>query len=245
MIRYFIFALVVQIATEYFADLDVDGYSVIAATIVSFLSLSLLAYVTYTRSLDLISQERKIAFLRVAGFALRDLGIGVLILVPFVLAISIVFAITAAYETLDELYMLAVLIGTVAAAIAYVICYSLIGTILPAYVAQRQQGLAAAFKRGKTTFWSTVPRMLAGPALLSMLSFGLYFAALALSANGFPTQDTVIMLFSADGQPNVPVVVLFLTYNVATVFTVIMAVWVLSETYLSSVSERNLATVFE
>ncbi|MDA4846512.1 hypothetical protein [Hoeflea poritis] len=245
VMRYFIFALGVQMAAEYFADRGLDGYLVIATTIAPFLSLSLMAYVTYTESLELVGRERTIAFSRVVGFAVRDLGIGVLIFVPFVLAVSIVFAIAGVYGNIDEIYMLSVFVGTVAAAIAYVVCYSLIGTILPAYMARRQLGLAAAFKRGKATFWGTAPLMLAGPAFLSIVSFGLYFSALALSAGEFPTSDTGIEFITAEGRPNIPVCLLFLMYNAITVFTVIMAVWVLSRTYLSSVGEPNLVTVFE
>jgi len=218
--------LAVQLSIEWF-EVPRSVVFITAGTFASTLLWAYLAYAIHAQILLPLDRSSFTDGAQVFGFALRSLSIATIvslatILVTFVLAI-LIGGMVFIYPFLAFL----------------VIGFPLfvwLGTILPAYVADRARGVDAAIERGKAQFGWIAGRLLVGPILLFVLSMSLYLL-LPLPTDGSN-------LFWSSGWDFQPVAVLgYLLFNMVQAFVTVLTAVILSRAFIRAEGMPDAAAV--
>ncbi len=209
--------LVVQVTKE---KTSIGG----GLTFVSVLIWSYLAFNAHAELLLPKNRDKTADNARVIGFALRTFGIGVVFAIP---AVVLMFPFIG--KLLDAVTWNDVLISWgaigLAMAVCFVIVFSLFGSLLPAFVADRARGLGAALGRGWRQFFWSASRLTAGPVVVFALA---YLVILGGSIHMDPHSD----LLNANYIPNIPMfTILIAGYLIQALGTIMIAV-VLSNAFL-------------
>lgn len=201
---------------------------------VSVLIWSYLAFNAHAVILVPKNREKTANNLRVVGFTLRSCGIGALFLLPAFIMIATLDWELFHPATWSEVPASWAAIGLILA-VCFAVVFSLLGSLLPAFVADRARGLGPALSRGWRQFFPTAARLLAGPVVMFVI------ADVAFLAGGIhmaPHTD----LLNAIYIPNVPMfAILIFGYLIQALGTIMVAV-VLSNAFLSAESgEVNMS----
>ena len=145
---------------------DIDA----GMTVASIVVWSFLAYAAHAEVLLPSDRDKSKDAQRTIGFALRTFGLLVIVLVPVFVVAGYIRTVLPSDSANDRtLYVLVALVSPVIG-ILWLVVFGLLGTILPAYVADRHRGLGAAFSRGRRQFFWIVGRLLAMPGLVLLAS---------------------------------------------------------------------------
>lgn len=138
--------------------------SAFGGTFASTLLWAYLAYAVHAQILLPHDRNYTTVSARVFGFALRTLGIAIVVGIAFSLGAFVPAKIIGAAGVAVMLAM--IMLGFPV--------FVWLATLLPAYVAGRARGVNAAIERGKAQFGWIAGRLLIGPCLLFLLSSVLY-----------------------------------------------------------------------
>jgi hypothetical protein len=148
-------------------------------------------------------------------FLYRTMGLIGLTLVPVFIGIFL----TISYgET--AIYLTVLLI----AGISSILVLGKWGTWLPAVVAGGDRSLRSAGRRGRTVFGYVVSRLLAGPGILTIASFGAYFFLIGLF-------DLQALVWTDEG-PQIREILISLLFTISQAFVTVMTAVILSRAYL-------------
>ena len=122
----------------------------------AFASILIWSYLAFNaHAALLLPQDRDKATdnTRVLGFALRAFGLGILMLVPVVAMIVLLLSDSSVdpRQGRGDLSLL-VTIG-LSSGLAFLLIFGYLGTLLPAFVADRNRGLGPALSRGMSQFF--------------------------------------------------------------------------------------------
>lgn len=145
-----------------------------ATTIASALLWAYFAYKIHAQLLLPADRDKSIDEVRIVPFTVRVLGLSAC---AFFLGLILAFISTVLMdvEAINATYFFVTSSGVAIATIVVIRCltaliiYTLFGTLLPAYVANRGGGIGSAFLRGISQFGWIFLRFLAGPGLLILL----------------------------------------------------------------------------
>ncbi len=204
-----------------------SGKTVGSALIWSYLAFNAHAEMLLPKSRDKNADSR-----RVLGFAVRTFGLGVLFVLPAIILIFPYIGQLFTATTWNEVLAAWGVIGLVLA-FFFVIVFSLLGSLLPAFVADHARGFGPALARGRSQFFWTASRLVAGPIAAFALA-----QLVILSGNIY--MDPHIDLLTANYIPNVPLfAVLILGYLIQALGTIMIAV-VLSTAFLRAEESASL-----
>ncbi len=162
--------------------------------VVSILIWSYLAHAAHADILLPDAGDKKAAQKRILGFTARTFGLCLAIFAPVVLVVWFVVPATVSGDSIQQYMQTLVLIALPTLIISALLVLTLLGTVLPAYVADTGRGVNAAFARGTNQFRQIMPRLIYGPGFVmaaAVLVFslpGLLFDAAGpiLAANYVP-----------------------------------------------------------
>jgi len=162
---------------------------------------------------------------RVFGFALRTFGLVLLVALPAA-AFALIYVRSLAIElSSDEELTLFVFVLFPAMGLLSLMIFSILGTLLPAYVAGHGRGIGAAIARGRRQFFWLAGRLLVGFGILYALSMIVIFLpAFETSSNG--------NLFASSYAPNPTVLVSLIVAYAIQVFAIVLAAVALSRAFL-------------
>ncbi len=204
-----------------------SGSMVASALIWSYLAFNAHAEMLLPKSRDKNADNR-----RVLGFAVRSFGLGVLFALPAIILIFPYIEQSLNSTIWNEVLTSWGVIGLVLA-FFFVIVFSLLGSLLPAFVANQSRGIGPALTRGRKQFFWTASRLVAGPIVAFALA-----QAVILSGNIY--MDPHIDLLTANYIPNVPLLaVLIIGYLIQALGTIMIAV-VLSKAFLRAEEPASL-----
>lgn len=148
-------------------------------------------------------------------FVWRSLVLGVLILVPTIIAVFVFY---------DEDLLATILKALPVIGLAALIVFSLWGTWLPATVVNGDKGFGTALSRGTRTFTYTVPRLLLGPGIVQviLLAVGVWSTTQGIMAG---------QVFGEAGFSLIDLIALPFIYALYALLVTILAV-ILSRAYL-------------
>lgn len=212
--------------------IDIVGAALSAGSSTIFASALVwgaLAYQAHVLLLVPKDSEKSNEASRVLGFVFRSLGLGFLVAIPtVVVAIVMAVAFKGGEIAIVSPAGLGIILGIgVFSAVFFLITFSLLGTVLPAFVANRGRGMSAALSRGGSQFGWLCGHLLLGPVLLvvaSLLVAGIGGAALGGEAN----------LMSAHFIPNIPVILIVIIIYLINALGTITLAWTLSTAFLRS-----------
>ncbi|WP_282607219.1 hypothetical protein [Pelagibius sp. Alg239-R121] len=194
----------------------------------TFVSVLIWAYLAFYAHASLLlpdNRDKAEDNKRVFGFALRTFGLGFLMMIPVVIGVIAVFSqVFTATATAGSEITAFVEIG-ILLAVCFLIVFGLLGTLLPAFVADRGRGFSVAFSRGISQFLWTSGHFLAGPVLLFAVSY-------AISIGGLYAMDPHIDLLNASYIPNIPLFLILIVAYVIQALGTVMIAWVLSTAFL-------------
>lgn len=161
---------------------------------------------------------------RVIGFALRTFGLGLLMSVP------VVFAAIAALSGELQGGAFGIEVGDIVTVgvmliICFIVVFGLLGTLLPAFVADKGRGVSAAFARGRAQFFWMMSQFLAGPIVVFVFANAIIFG-------GQAWMHPHIDLLNAIYFPNIPLFLILIAGYLIQALGTIMTAWVLSSAYL-------------
>ncbi|TQV77722.1 hypothetical protein [Denitrobaculum tricleocarpae] len=192
-----------------------------------FVSVLIWSYLAFNAHAELLlpkNRDKTADNMRILGFALRTFGIGVIFAIPAVILVFPFIGRLLDAVTWSQVLATWGIIGLALAA-CFVIVFSLFGSLLPAFVADRARGLGPALARGWRQFFWTASRLIAGPVVTFALA---YVVILGGSIYMDPHTD----LLNAIYIPNVPMfAILILGYLIQALGTIMVAV-VLSNAFL-------------
>ncbi len=162
---------------------------------------------------------------RVLGFALRTFGLGLLMLIPVIAMMILALSGSLSQVSLEsDGWSVIAAIGLICA-LGFLLVFGYLGTLLPAFVADRHRGIGAALSRGASQFFWIAGHLITGPILLFAIS-------MTLVVGGLNALEPDSAMLSEGYYPNIPVfVILTLAYLVQALGTV-MTAWVLSNAFL-------------
>lgn len=192
-----------------------------------FVSVLIWSFLAFNAHVELLLPKSRSAAAdqaRVLGFAMRTFGLGVLFAIP---AAVLMFPFIARLLNTSSWNVALSSWGAISLILSgcFVIVFSLLGSLLPAFVADRARGLGPALARGWRQFFWTASRLIAGPVAIFALA---YVVILGGSIYMDPHTD----LLNANYIPNVPLfAILILGYLIQALGTIMIAV-VLSNAFL-------------
>lgn len=214
------FSLLPYVAIAIFGEIAIQiiKEKLSAGAGLAFASILVWSYLAYAaHAAILVSEDRDPALegKRVLGFALRTFALILLIMIPAAI-ISFIIGGPALQFVTTMLF---------AALVFSFLVFILFGTVLPAYVINRNVGFTAAFSRGKSQFGWLAGHLLIGPVLVSFIAFAVIFSGMNLT--GFE-------LLSESYFPNIPLFVVLIVGYTIRAFGAVMVAWILSTAYLRS-----------
>lgn len=202
--------------------------------VASVLIWSYLAFNAHAEMLLPKSRDKNADNKRVIGFAMRTIGLGALFAIPAMVLIFPFVGRLFNALTWNEALTSWGAIG-LALSVCFVIVFSLLGSLLPAFVADQSRGIGPALARGRRQFFWTASRLVAGPIVAFALA-----QVVILSGNIY--MDPHIDLLTANYIPNVPLfAVLIIGYLIQALGTIMIAV-VLSKAFLRAEGPASLAS---
>ena len=195
-----------------------------ATTIVEIVLWALLAFEAHARILLPVDREKRDDLMKVVKFALRSTGLGLLIVVPLIgLAIYLAFSeFNDRFFVEDPLDLIIVM--SAVSGVLFIVVFAMVGTWLPAYVAQQKLQFSAAFIRGKSTFFRVAGKLIIGPVLIYAFAYaGFVFFGIINPGDSENTLPGMMSMF-----------LVFLIFNAVQAFAVIMTAWILSHTFLDT-----------
>ena len=145
---------------------------------------SYLAYAAHAELLLSPDRDKTADNKRIFSFAWRSFGLSMLAVVPIVFVLFGIRPLAASINLSDKLAFAAIIV--VVASISILLVFGLFGTILPAFVANYDRGIKAAFTRGLSQFSWTIGRLLVGPgAIMFAGSVLAVVAAIIVGGNSF------------------------------------------------------------
>ncbi len=215
--------MALRMSAEWFAVHDSVVF-LVAGTFASTLLWAYLAYAVHAQILLPHDRSSGTSNARVFGFALRSAGIGLamgLAVLGVMLVVALMMFLFVRTQPHPAVEVIVFLVG---AAVVFTVFVRL-GTLLPAYVANRVGGVDAAIKRGRMQFRWISGRLLAGPCLLFVLSAALY--------SQLPSPADDYSLFWSKEGVFLPVNVLgHLLFNVVQAFATALTAVILSRAFL-------------
>ena len=200
--------LLLLLASDYF------GLSASATGISSTVVWVILAIAGHATVLKGRSGLKSIENAVMMPFLYRTMGLVGLTLIPVFIGIFL----TISYgET--AIYLTVLLI----AGISSILVLGKWGTWLPAVVAGGDRSLRGAGKRGRTVFGFVVSRLLAGPGILTIVSFGAYLFLI-----GWLDLQAVW----TDEGPQIREILISLLFTISQAFVTVMTAVILSRAYL-------------
>lgn len=201
---------------------EVTGLGTGATLVASVLIWAYLAYAAHAAVLLPEGRDKSLDGKRIFGFALRTFGLSLMAIIPVIVLLVLVIVDSVESDKFPDLAILALLL--VGSAL-WLLVLGLLGTLLPAFVADRKRGMGAAFARGRRQFFWIFGRLLIGPGLLFGLSL-----SIALLPVWFSDSDGDLLMpgYLPDPLTTGPAL---LAYAVQTYATVLAAV-VLSRAFL-------------
>lgn len=168
------------------------------------------------------------------GFILRNLGLSALFIVPSVVIIFLAYdAISAGGAgNDDQMFFTVVILATIPVILIFLLVFSLLGTLLPAYVAGRAPGIKKAFQRGRRSFFPVMGKFIIGPGPI-------YFIPLVAVVTALYMLQIPEAFFDENWVPNIPVLVSYLLLYCIHGWAVVMAAWILSHTFLEAEADEG------
>lgn len=168
------------------------------------------------------------------GFIWRNLGLTALFFIP---AVAIIIYGYETFETVltgsDDLAFLSALLSiSLPVTLIFLLVYSLLGTLLPAFVAGRRTGLKQAFRRGRRFFFPLMIRMIIGPGILYLGPLILY----VFLSHAF---DHPQNFFAQNWSPNLITIASYAVIYCLQGWSIVMAAWILSHTFLESEADEG------
>lgn len=192
-----------------------------------FVSVLIWSYLAFNAHAELLlpkSRDKAADNMRVIGFTLRTCGIGALFALPAVIMIFPFVSGLIHAATWSQVLTSWGAVGLIIT-VCFVIVFSLLGSLLPAFVADRARGLGPALSRGWRQFFPTAARLIAGPVVIFVLAYAIILA-------GSIYMDPHTDLLNAIYIPNVPMfMILIVAYLIQAAGTIMIAV-VLSNAFL-------------
>lgn len=146
-------------------------------------------------------------------------------MVPVVIAAIFFISQATGGQDVESLSLISLAAIGTSGAIAFLIVFSLFGTLLPAYVLDRGRGFGAALPRGISQFFWMTGRMLLGPVFL-------YAASAVVIMTGLIFVAPHAEILGEGNMPNIiAIVFMIIGYLVQAVGTVMVA-WILSTAYV-------------
>lgn len=189
----------------------------------------ILAFYAYVDILSPDTKDRKVTMRRFLGFMGRNLGLIFLIAIP-----AIVLTLTLYYraglseqqgaQPAPETVTLIVVPSVI---LLSLLVLGFLGTLLPAFVVDRERGFGLAIARGKASFWYVTGRLVIGPGLLFFLSL-FAFGYIPIFA-GLPET-----WFQTDWQPNITRFVYSAVIYVLHAWAIVMTAWIFSHAFLKT-----------
>ncbi|WP_337660303.1 hypothetical protein [Anderseniella sp. Alg231-50] len=163
------------VALVVFGELLIEamGITESGGSFASMFLWSCLAYVVHAQILLAPDSNADTNGFRMIGFTMRSFGIASLMLVA---SAVLMFTFASVFGT-GQSEMLFVY-GLAAFAILGLPVFVLLGTVLPAFVADRARSVGAAVKRGKMQFGWIAGRLIIGPGVVLALSLALWILLL-------------------------------------------------------------------
>lgn len=192
-----------------------------------FVSVLIWSYLAFNAHAALLlpgTRDKREDSRRVLGFALRTFGLGILMVIPVVFGAVVVLSGELRDGALGIDVSDIVAVGLILT-VCFLLVFGLLGTLLPAFVADQNRGLRAAFARGRAQFFWMLSQFLAGPVIVFVFANAIIFGGQAM-------MHPHIDLLNAIYLPNIPMfLILILGYLIQALGTVMIA-WVLSKAFL-------------
>lgn len=209
-----------------------DEFSVGAGLV--FASVLIWAYLAFhAHALLLLPEDRDRAAdnTRVLGFAIRTFGLGLLMLIPVLAMIVVALSDSVGVLSVAQTDWSVIAIIGVICALGFLLILGYLGTLLPAFVADRHRGLGAALARGTSQFFWIAGHLIIGPLLLFAL-------AVTIVVGGLDALEPNSAMLSESNFPNIPVFALLTVgYLIQALGTIMIAV-VLSKAFLRAESGK-------
>jgi len=222
LLPYVALAIVGEFAIQIVQEKTSSGSGLI---FVSVLIWGILAYYAHASLLLPDSRDKAADQQRFIGFALRTFGLGCLMMIPVLIAsVALVSQYFGGTATVGSEITKFLAIG-IFMAVCFLVVFSLLGTLLPAFVADRGRGLRAALSRGLSQFLWTSGHLLGGPIILFALAFLITIGGQLVVA---PQYD----LLDASYIPNIPLFLIMAVVYLIQALGTVMTAWVLSTAFL-------------
>ncbi len=226
--------MALRMSAEWF-EIHESVVFLIAGTFASTILWAYLAYAVHAQILLPHDRSSRTSNARVFGFALRSAGIGLAMGIAVVGIMLVVALMTFLFVRTQPHRAVEVIVLLVGAAVVFTVFVRL-GTLLPAYVADRVGGVDAAIKRGKMHFRWIAGRLLVGPCLLFVLSYALH-SLLPIPAGEYS-------LFWNEERVFLPVNVLgHLLFNMVQAFVTALTAVILSRAFIRAEGMPDAAAV--
>lgn len=119
---------------------------------------------------------------------------------------------------------------TLTVILSFLLVFSLLGTVLPAYVAGREQGVKKALQRGVRYILPLMVRLIVGPGII-------YFGPFFLIEFLFILQQVPDTFFIENWVPNFPALIALPLLYCFKGWAIVMTAWILSHAFLMSEAE--------
>ncbi|MCR9214621.1 MAG: hypothetical protein NXI13_12960 [Proteobacteria bacterium] len=230
---YILFAVFAEIAIQALKEQDVIGSG---GAFASFFIWSILACYAHISILLPEKRDARADNKIMMGFVLRNLGLTALFLVPSI--VIIIFAYNALNTAMggsdDEAFFTAVGMAAIPIMLIFLFVYSLLGTLLPAYVAGRNTGIGKALRRGRRNFFPLMGRLVIGPGIL-------YLGPLIIVVTLSNLLQIPEVFFNENWVPNFTALFSYALIYCFQGWAIVMIAWILSYTFLASEAEENTA----
>ena len=167
------------------------------------------------------------------GFAGRTFVISAISILPM-----IIFIITNARSfsnTNNNLdLVLFMLYASLFLLAGFLLAFTFLGTMLPAFIADKNKGVMNAIRRGKNQFGFISWRLLVGPTFICVLSL---IPILIYSTLATDVSDKII---SSDLIDSLQQILIFLLLFFIQAYSVVMTAWILSKAFLRNPSDQDL-----
>ena len=194
---------------------DIDA----GMTVASIVVWSFLAYAAHAEILLPSDRDKSKDAQRTIGFALRTFGLLLIVLVPVFVVAGYIRTVLPSDSADDQMLFVLVALAMPVLGILWLLVFGLLGTILPAFVADRGRGLGAAFSRGRRQFFWIFGRLLVMPGLVFLFSLIVFVAPLFVfgSEGDFLGEDYV-----PDPVASVPALIAYAIQTYAVVLTAVV-----------------------
>ncbi len=232
LLPYVALAVVGEIAIGIVSETLLNGGS---TYLMSALLWGVLAYQAHVTILLPDDRDKSKDSAQFFGFLIRSFGLALLVALPtLVAAVMIAIVIKGSQTALISPSGLAIIVGmALFVGAVFVVVFSLLGTLLPACVADRGRGVSAALSRSDSQLGWLCGRLLAGPILLSVASF------MTIAAGGAIFGGEANYL-SANYMPNIPMLLIVLIALSINALATITLAWTLSTAFLRAEDGQSL-----